>query len=108
MKNYLVPDDILRLSLYLNVRLWQMVLPLQLQDISNTKKNFYHPQGKVPRIKFESVLSDSLGLVGFAVVLVNNTILCLPDGQVEVFGKVLVENQITDTEVVSVRDEIIV
>ena len=43
-------------------------------------------------------------LVGFVVV---NTVLCLPDGQVKVFGKVLVEIQITDTEVVSVRNQII-
>jgi len=46
-----------------------MVLPLQLQDISNMRKSFYHPQGKVPRIKLGSVSFDSLGLVGFAVVL---------------------------------------
>lgn len=44
-------------------------------------------------------------LVGFVVV---NTVLCLPDGQVKVFGKVLVEIQITDTEIVSVRNEIVV
>lgn len=32
---------------FFNSRLWGMVSPLQLQDISNTRKSFYHPQGKV-------------------------------------------------------------
>ena len=44
-------------------------------------------------------------LMGFVVV---NNVLCLPDRQVKVFGKVLVEIQITDTEIVSVRNEIVV
>ena len=42
-------DYISFLALFFNFRLWGMVLPSQLQDISNMRKSFYHPQGKVPR-----------------------------------------------------------
>ena len=50
---------------FLFIRLWRMVLPLQLQDISNMRKSFYRPQGKVKKNQIRISLVWLHGAGGF-------------------------------------------
>lgn len=82
-----------------------MVLPLQLQDISNMRKSFYRPQGKVKKNQIRISLVWLHGAGGFCSRKYCSLLAWWASkGLWESFGKF----QITDTEVVSVRNEIVV